>query len=115
MKAKKIIEQLLARLPAPESAEQNEAVIAAQDYLKELEGETPITDAAIKDSFQTGYWQKVKADEMRGLERQLQQEAARMDWLDENMSPEECMRLFDEEIMVGKLRTTVDKMMKEAQ
>lgn len=63
---------------------------------------TPITDAAIKDSFQTGPHYKVKAEAMRQLERRLQ-------WLDDSLSAEEVIRLFGEEIEHGHLNEAIDK------
>jgi len=64
--------------------------------------QTPITDEAINDSFQTGPHYKVKADAMRALERRLR-------WLDDNLSVEEVERLFGEEIEHGKLNEAIDK------
>lgn len=106
-----IIEKLLARFEEPTCKEQAEAVAEAKAFLQEgfNSGATPITDEAIKDSFQTGPFYKVKADAMRRVERELFTESQIVDWLDDNLSPEESQRLFGEEIIVGQLRRFVKK------
>jgi hypothetical protein len=80
---------------------------------------TPLTDAAIADSFQTGLHQKVKAEEMRKLElrvaeleadiKEYEQDMLDMAWFDIHLSPEESERLFNEEVEVGKLWDRVRK------
>ena len=111
MRAKMIIEKLLARFEEPTCKEQAEAVAEAKAFLQEgfSSGATPLTDEAIKDSFQTGPFYKVKADAMRRVERELFTESQIVDWLDDNLSPEESERLFGEEVEVGQLRQFVIK------
>lgn len=94
-----------------------------QAYIKK----TPITDTEVGKCFQTGPNQRVNADAMRNMECELQELKRqygilsnellvcqeRLSWIDENMSPEESVRLFNEEIEVGKLRDAVDEMLNE--
>lgn len=119
MTAHDIISNLLARFEQPNCAEQHEAVRDAKAYLELFNKDgTPRTDYAIKDSFQTGFYQKVKADEMKMLElevkildHKLEVAEGHLHWIDQNLSPEECIKLFDEEIEFGKLRENVQKQM----
>ena len=111
MRSKMIIQNLLARFEQPTCKEQADAVSEAKAFLQEgfISGSTPLTDEAIKDSFQTGPFYKVKADAMRRVERELFMESQIIDWIDDNLSPEESERLFGEEVEVGQLRQFVIK------